>query len=125
MVKKRTKKFGQCPNSNVYFRLMSSLRKRDKKGESVSLVFMNLSEKVFHHKKIPAAERGLVEQAWQAVKRATTKKSKEDFILVLLLFFFLDKWQWRGGWWEELFQVGRRLKQVLTVDGLPLPCATY
>ena len=58
LVKKRTKKFGQCPNSNVYFRLMSSLRKRDKKGESVSLVFMNLSEKFFIVKRYQQQREG-------------------------------------------------------------------
>ena len=68
-----------------------------------SLIF---SSRHFEEEEIPAAEMGVVEQAWQEAKSETSAKRRDDeskFILIL------DSWtggSGRGGWWGEVFQVG-------------------
>ena len=61
---------------------------------------------------IPAAERGVVEQAWQVVKSATIAKRRRDdddnFILILLLSLLGLVAMWSvGGWGRGISSVSR------------------
>ena len=72
-----------------------------------SLIF---SSRHFEEEEIPAAETGVVEQAWQEAKSAKRRDDESKFILIR------DSWtggSGRGGWWGEVFQVGAGAEQVL------------